>query len=134
MTTPEKLDTSRKTTSNPDSADNLQRFVVMLANDLPPATLFTNDREIRLATLETANVLARDAYEAVALANKAGAMDDLRPLGALTAGDLKTMALMLENFPFTDEHRVEYTRKGQTATELKRIADAKRSKVSSVAK
>jgi hypothetical protein len=87
----------------------MQRFLVVLANDTPPATLFTDDRETRLDTLNTANVLASDGYEAIALATKASPDFDPRPLAALTVDELKAMTEALERFPFSDSHRVDFS-------------------------
>ena len=100
----------------------LTRFLVVFANGTPPQTLFTDEREIRIETLSTANVLASDSSEAIALATVATHDDDLRPLAALTVDDLKTMAEALERFSFTDNsftdnYRVGYTLDGYATAE-----------------
>lgn len=94
----------------------MKRFLVIMADDAAPDTLFTDERELRVETMDTANVLATDAYEAIAMVFGVKIENDPRPLAALTSTDLRAMADALERCPLTEHRRIMYTLGGYATT------------------
>ena len=112
--------------NNPDSNNGcagLERFVVIFADDCMPEKIWCNEIETEGLLLSTANVIASDADEAIALASQADFDGHHRPVAALTLCDLVAMAEALVRCPFNARRRVTYTTGGYaTAEQLERVA------------